>query len=406
MTQRFVHLDGLRGIAAFVVIISHGLLAFDSALATGAQENSVTSWDIWLSGAPFLIPVAGNLSVCLFFAMSGFVLIGVFDTTPLGFVPLLAKRYVRLAIPTTCACLFACLLLSCGWMANHQVSIITRSTWWLGGQYHQSASFINAFQEGSWDTFFHASNISKTYDSSLWTMRLEFIGSVGILLICFAVKRVADANDARRLIYAAVFSMLYGIFAESYLGLFAAGALCRQVLASDWRPYRNRPALPLAICVIGLFLGTMPVSLAKWPIFLVFPDPGALAWMPFPVTGAWFWHTIGAIMILVGLQLSPLLQGVLKSPICQWLGSISFPLYLIHIPILMTLGCHAFLAANAMGVPHKLCAILALTIFVSVALLCAHFFTLAVEKRAIRVSGRFAVGIQSAMAPIAQAVSP
>jgi len=177
MTRRYAHLDGLRGIAALLVMIYHGLLAFDCALLTGLPENSVTSWDVWLSGAPFLIPMAGNLSVCLFFAMSGFVLISVFDAAPLGFLPLLAKRYVRLAIPTTCACLFGCLLLSSGWMANHQVSTITRSTWWLGGQYRQAASFIRAFQEGSWDTFFHASNIFKTYDSSLWTMRVELAGS-------------------------------------------------------------------------------------------------------------------------------------------------------------------------------------------------------------------------------------
>jgi len=214
------------------------------------------------------------------------------------------------------------------------------------------------------------------------------------------VKRLARAADERRLIYIGLFAMLYGVFAESYLGLFAAGALARQVLPRGWAPLNTRPPLSMAICVIGLFFGTIPISPASWRMFHIFPDPGALGWMPWPVTGPMFWHMIGAIMILVGLQSSQRMQGVLKSPACQWLGSVSFPLYLIHIPILMTLGCHAFLAANALGVPHKLCAALALAIFVAFSLLCAQVFTLLVERPAIRFSGRLASTLQSATAPI------
>ncbi|HVE23256.1 MAG TPA: acyltransferase [Acidocella sp.] len=403
MTRRFEHLDGLRGVASFIVIIYHGLLAFDLALLTGAPGNSVTPWDIWLSGAPFLIPMAGNFAVCLFFALSGFVLVGAFDSTPMGLIPLLAKRYVRLALPVTCACLFACLLLSAGLMANHEVSAITRSTWWLGRQYGQSASFINAFQEGSWDTFTRTSDISKTYDSSLWTMQIEFVGSAGILLVCCLAKRLAPESSARRVVYIASFAAFYGAFAESYVGLFAAGALIRQIFSNGWRPLTSRPCLALAICTFGIFCGTIPFSQAIWPMFRIFPNPGALNWMPWAATGPVFWHTVGAIVMLVGLQSSPLMQTVLKTPICRWLGSISYPLYLIHIPILMTLGCHVFLAGNEIGAPHKLSVILALVTFVAVSLICAHAFMLAVERPAIWFSGRVARKIPSAMASITQA---
>src|SRR5580692_1992968 len=98
MAGRFEYLDGLRGVAAGIVILGHAIIAFDFAIYTGDPANSVTSWDIWLSGAPLQIEIGGNLSVCLFFAMSGFVLAGAFDAAEMGFIPLLLKRYLRLAI--------------------------------------------------------------------------------------------------------------------------------------------------------------------------------------------------------------------------------------------------------------------------------------------------------------------
>jgi hypothetical protein len=47
-----------------------------------------------------------------------------------------------------------------------------------------------------------------------------------------------------------------------------------------------------------------------------------------------FWHTIGAFLVTFSVVLSPLLQKFLSYPVITWLGQISFPLYLIHGPLL------------------------------------------------------------------------
>lgn len=397
MTGRFEHLDGLRGIAALVVIMCHGLNTFDLALETGDPGSSHFHGDIWLSGAPFQPQIAAHLAVCLFFVMSGFVLIGAYDSARIGIIPLLVKRYARLAIPVTCACIFSFLLLDAGLMANHQVAGITRSAW-LGEQFQQTPSFLAAFQEGAWGTFVHASNVSKTYDSSLWTMQIELAGSIGILLTCCAVKRLTSTVRTRKTAYIVLFSALCLSLSESYLGLFSAGALIRYALPVGYRPLNNRPKLAMALFIFGMFLGTVPVSQASWQIFHIFPNLWVPRWMPWPAPGALFWHMIGAVLMVVVLQSSPPIQDFLKLRLCQWLGAISFPLYLIHIPILMSLGSHIFLAGTAVGLPYMLSAATALMIFASGALLSAHIFTLIIERQAIRFSGHIARIMQSFLA--------
>jgi len=401
MVQRFQHLDGLRGLAAVTVMVAHGVIAFDFALYSGDPSNSVTNWDVWLSGAPFMLPVAASLAVCLFFALSGFVLIGSFDAAPQGFVPLLVKRYVRLAIPVICACVLSWVIIVAGWMANHQVAAITRSSW-LDTHFGQSPSLIAALEEGA-TVFFASTGMLQSYDAPLWTMPIEFAGSVGILLACFVTKSITAEPTRRRLIYIVFGLVLYVVLIQSYLGLFAAGALIRQTMPHGWRWLSSHPAITLMLCVIGLFLGTAPVSKAAWPLYELLPVVDAPSWLPWAASGAMFWHAIGAVLVLIGLQSSRLIQRGLATPLFRWLGDISFPLYLVHLPILMSLGCWIFWAGVTIGAPRGISAIIAILIFGSVAVACAHVFMLLIERRVIRWSGSLARRVQrfTQVSPIA-----
>lgn len=386
MSHRFKHLDGLRGIAAAIVLLGHSIIAFDFAIYSGDPTNSVASWDVWLSGAPLLLPVGGNLSVCLFFALSGFVLIGAFDGSRIGVIPLLVKRYLRLAIPIMCVCLLSYLMLRTDLMANHQVAAISRSSW-LDVQFAQHPSFLAALREGG-GALIH--RFSATYDSSLWTMPIEFVGSVCILLFCFVAKNVAESPNKRRIVYILFSGLLLIVFSRSYLGLFGAGALIRLLMADGWEPLNRSPKLATAICAIGVFLGTIPASAAAWPMFRILPALNAPEWMPWPVFGAFFWHAVGAVLILVALQsMRPLQVALMCRPI-QWLGKISFPLYLIMIPILMSLGCRTFLAAYSAGIPYGLSATIAGILVCAASLLSAHVLAHTVEPFALWFSDRVA----------------
>ncbi len=152
-TSRFEHLDGLRGLAATVVLVSHGVIALDFALFTGRVEHSHGAWDVGLSGAPFSIVSAGDFAVCVFFVLSGFVLTHAFSRALLGSAALAAKRYIRLALPVLAACLLSYSLLAAGVMQNHAVATITHSSW-LDAQMRQSPSLLDAVREGAFGAFF------------------------------------------------------------------------------------------------------------------------------------------------------------------------------------------------------------------------------------------------------------
>lgn len=75
-TGRLPALDGLRGVAALVVVAFHVLLLSpsfaDRAEAGPGLRPADPSW--WLTHAPLYLLWAGQQAVFLFFVLSGFVL--------------------------------------------------------------------------------------------------------------------------------------------------------------------------------------------------------------------------------------------------------------------------------------------------------------------------------------------
>lgn len=95
--------------------------------------------------------------------------------------------------------------------------------------------------------------------------------------------------------------------------------------------------LPCILLIIGLHISGYPEKKPEWTSWSenlarvghwIFP-PGAEYWR--------FWPTIGAQLVTVAVLLSPLLQKFLSQPSLIWLGSLSFPLYLIHGPLIRSL---------------------------------------------------------------------
>ncbi|MET3206981.1 UNVERIFIED_ORG: peptidoglycan/LPS O-acetylase OafA/YrhL [Arthrobacter sp. UYEF13] len=76
MRMRYTALDGLRGLAAFVVLVHHCLLV--SPQLDGAVESAgaapMDSWVWWATFTPLHLIWAGKEAVYVFFILSGFVL--------------------------------------------------------------------------------------------------------------------------------------------------------------------------------------------------------------------------------------------------------------------------------------------------------------------------------------------
>ncbi|MBD2845513.1 acyltransferase family protein [Paenibacillus sp. IB182496] len=72
--NKLFYLDGLRGLAALVVVISHYIQVFYPAALNGKAEQAHFKWDTWYGYSPVNLFYNGQFAVCLFFALSGYVL--------------------------------------------------------------------------------------------------------------------------------------------------------------------------------------------------------------------------------------------------------------------------------------------------------------------------------------------
>src|SRR6478735_3104673 len=110
MTERFKYLDGLRGVAALVVVFAHFFqfflpAAFAPALADHLEEKT-------LGGSPLNLAINGNFAVTLFFVLSGFVLSAPFflKRDAWWYMGATIKRYPRLALPAAASTLLAAII--------------------------------------------------------------------------------------------------------------------------------------------------------------------------------------------------------------------------------------------------------------------------------------------------------
>jgi len=387
-TSRVAYLDGLRGWAALLVVFHHGIIALDFAVYTGTPADSRAPWDIWVSGTPFLIFASGgSLAVCLFFVLSGFVLAHVYSRSRQTWPALAVRRYVRLGVPVLAGCLFSWMLLALGLMRTEPAASITHSSW-LAGQFHQRPDLIVAIAEPLEALLGFPLHFATSYDSSLWTMGIEASGSLVLLTVCIVLRRTG--RHAERLA-GFTFGLMALFCVGSYLGLFGIGAVLRlsrperilaMIAARRWRV--------ATVLGAGLIFSTLPYSAVRWPIYNRMADLVSLfVWhTPFwPHSRESFWHGIGAALIfLVVLSSSPM-QSFLSQPISRFLGRVSFPLYILHVPLLMVVECHGILLSQQTGFSPVVGELLSLVTFITISLVFAAISAPFIEGGAIALSG-------------------
>lgn len=162
---------------------------------------------------------------------------------------------------------------------------------------------------------------------------------------------------------------------------------------------------PFLLLLLGLFVSGYPEKSPEWTPWSqnlarighwIFPS-GAEYWR--------YWPSIGAQLMTFAVLLSPSLQRVLSHPSLIWLGSLSFPLYLLHGPLIrsvlswMLFGWRRpiyYYTKNFDGsvastweripFPENWVFCVALPAFFFILLASAHFWTLLVEPRCAKIT--------------------
>jgi peptidoglycan/LPS O-acetylase OafA/YrhL len=319
-------LDGLRGVAAAVVLVHHAFLT-DPVLAQVHRDatTAVGGWRAWVADTPLHLLWAGTEAVYVFFVLSGYVLAlpSALDK-PMSWWGYYPKRLVRLYLPVWGAVVLALL---CAQLAARGGSVRTGS-WFVDGL-PQVTTVLPVLDDLS------LLRQPGHTNSPLWSLKWEVVFS--LLLPLF----IAAARAARRIPLLPLLAVLVlpivalgqDAGALTFLPMFGVGvvlafrreemtALVGRLEAAG----RNGVALLWAAAATSL-LGLT----AYWVLFGLAPHPPQL-----------LVHTSRAVEVLAAALLVGLLatwrpmQRTTEGTLAQWLGTRSFTLYLVHEPVTVT----------------------------------------------------------------------
>lgn len=193
--------------------------------------------------------------------------------------------------------------------------------------------------------------VNGDYDPHLWTIALEFRGPMMLFLSLAGLGRL----HSRYRLWLLATILGYCLFSERWeIFLFLSGMFIAEIdlihdPLQDEQPLGEKPAPAEpklfrtvmvhvfwnAVFAIGLYLGSCPSILAE--------DTPGYRWLLTRVPSNYsnkdqFWQTIGAILIVWSVNRCKALQPVFTNAFAQYMGRISFAFYVVHGPVLHSLG--------------------------------------------------------------------
>jgi len=330
--QRLRSLDGLRGVAAIVVVAYHSLL-ISPQLADIVVNNKPPApgsfWDLLLY-SPLRIFIAGNEAVIVFFVLSGLVLtLQVRRERDFNWGTYFPRRLVRLYLPMFASVVFAVIVT----LLLHRDRDASDSAW---VQFYTYPDFSWKFAIQAADVF----NGTPDFNSPLWSLRWEVLFS--LLLPVF----VLIASRGRKLAWTAIalapLAVLLG-YENSVLPLVYLPAFIVGIALAKLFSLRDESAVGAAEAEIGTprvpwwgHLAWLAVAVASLFLlilhWLLQPGIGQNTHVAFASSALIVLGAAG--IVTVAARWKPAIR-VLSLPPIHWLGRISFSLYLVHAPILI-----------------------------------------------------------------------
>jgi peptidoglycan/LPS O-acetylase OafA/YrhL len=334
--RRTHELDALRGIAAMTVVFSHLWLTLPQAWQPSHPSlHGLVSHPLllWLKYSPGRLLVAGPAAVTLFFVLSGFVLSASLDRGPrLSFAAFAVKRLCRIALPFLAAVLLASILFEAvGAIPAEGVSDWFTSNMWsepLTGRLIAGHALMFGTQR------------FQTLDPPMWSLIVELrVSLVFPLIFALVMLRPLVGSTLIMGMYAA--ASLYMTqrgqslpqdapgtlaFTVEFLPLFMLGVLLyrfRETASRGWcaMPWGARLSAVLGVACCFCLPNLGPETTISPAVKL-----GWMASLGFA----------SSTLIVVSLNSAIFSRVLLTAPL-QWIGRVSYSLYLTHMLVVLTL---------------------------------------------------------------------
>lgn len=371
--KKLYYLEGIRGIAAFIVVLAHFVQVFYISLFSLDPTTMHSRFESTIAATPFNIFYNGNFAVCIFFVLSGYVLSYKFfvkkDKEIL--VESAVKRYFRLAVPVITSLLFAYAILKMNGYFYGDIVSTTRST--MPDYYSESISFLQILKEGLYGVFIQS---IPSLNPVLWTMYYELFGS----LLVFSFLALFGNLKNRSIVYIILFIYFWNTY---FLAFILGMLLCDAVIAINGKLpkiFKNKIVITI-VTILGLFLGSFPyvnTSNTIYEFLIINPNLNIDYFM--------MYHIFGAVLLLTGVIGSDVLQKLLSINIFRFLGNISFSLYLVHFTILCSFSSFVFNKFLSAGFSYNFSFILTLIPSLILIFILSYFMFKFVDSKSVSFS--------------------
>jgi peptidoglycan/LPS O-acetylase OafA/YrhL len=357
---RLPALDGVRGLAAVVVVLYHVSLIAQPFASGGTAERV---WD-GVTESPLKLFFAGTEAVLVFFVLSGLVVVLPLLRGSVSWPAFFASRLVRLYVPVWGALAFAAALIA---LVPRPASAVSPGEW-ISEANASTVTLASLLREAS------LTPVSYDIVNTLWSLRWEVIFTASLplavgLAVLLRRHTAALVSVGAAVVVATVLGRVAGVDALVYLPVFLLGTLVAVRLA-DIIAWAGRRPRPLCWALVGW--SSALVLVASWIGRPIAPAGGRTSDV------LWGLAALGALGIVIVAVCSPGAGRVLRARVPQWLGTVSFSLYLVHVPVIVTVayvvGDRSWWLVGLVGVP--------------LSVLAAWAFHAAVERPSHRLARR------------------
>lgn len=381
------YLDGMRGLAALFVFFCHfSYGCFNITKGWGYEWEDGTVNNYFLQLPILRLLYCGPPMVCIFFVISGYAL----SLKPLRLMRAhswseltttltssIFRRGMRLFIPCFISTFIVVLLVQLGFYdrtrqfaaSQHYFPAIEELHMW------RAQTFMDQFYDWSGHVFqfvhvwsFEQFGGSMEYDLHLWTIPLEFRASMVLFLLQMGLARVRiwvrwtclfvfswfSLRNQRWEMVLFVSGMLLaeldliriarrGAQSNSRSYLHPASALSQfsetisfpEKAGNTIKNSASRQYLWISVAVCALYLMSAPdEDAADTPGFQFLANR-----VPNFLEDKYrFWQGLGSILFVLATNFCPALQRPFNTAFAQYFGRISYAIYLMHGPVLHTVG--------------------------------------------------------------------